>query len=92
MKIIKIVVALLLFIITLALGAQNQQIVDFNYLVAQGQFHLSTLLGLMFIIGFLFALIVFSGMLLKSQLRVKKLNRKLQKITKENVALSVDKS
>lgn len=44
MKIIKIIVLLALFLIALALGAQNQAIVTFNYLLAQGEFHLSTLL------------------------------------------------
>lgn len=82
MKIIKIVIALVLFIIALALGAQNQQLVDFNYLVAQGEFHLSALLGLMFILGFIFAGIVFGSILFRSQLQVKKLNRRLQKASK----------
>ncbi|MEF1282351.1 DUF1049 domain-containing protein, partial [Vibrio fortis] len=45
MKIIKIVAVIALFLIALALGSQNQTIVNFNYLLAQGDFHLSTLLG-----------------------------------------------
>ena len=45
MKIIKIVLVLALFLIALALGSQNQVVVTFNYLLAQGDFHLSTLLG-----------------------------------------------
>ncbi len=45
MKIIKIVAVLALFLIALALGSQNQSVVVFNYLLAQGEFHLSTLLG-----------------------------------------------
>ncbi|MBY7763862.1 DUF1049 domain-containing protein [Vibrio fluvialis] len=81
MKIIKIVVLLSLFLIALALGSQNQEIVTFNYLLAQGEFHLSTLLGSVFVVGFLIAWIIFGSMHLKSQLEIRKLNRKLKKQT-----------
>lgn len=81
MKIIKIVVLLALFLIALALGSQNQEIVTFNYLLAQGEFHLSTLLGSVFVVGFLIAWIIFGSMHLKSQFEIRKLNRKLKKQT-----------
>ncbi|ELS3716386.1 DUF1049 domain-containing protein [Vibrio fluvialis] len=81
MKIIKIVVLLALFLIALALGSQNQEIVTFNYLLAQGEFHLSTLLGSVFVVGFLISWIIFGSMHLKSQLEIRKLNRKLKKQT-----------
>ncbi|EMK6668171.1 DUF1049 domain-containing protein [Vibrio fluvialis] len=81
MNIIKIVVLLALFLIALALGSQNQEIVTFNYLLAQGEFHLSTLLGSVFVVGFLIAWIIFGSMHLKSQLEIRKLNRKLKKQT-----------
>ncbi|MBL4283417.1 LapA family protein [Vibrio fluvialis] len=81
MKIIKIVVLLALFLIALALGSQNQEIVTFNYLLAQSEFHLSTLLGSVFVVGFLIAWIIFGSMHLKSQLEIRKLNRKLKKQT-----------
>ncbi|EKO3406534.1 lipopolysaccharide assembly protein LapA domain-containing protein [Vibrio fluvialis] len=84
MKIIKIVVLLALFLIALALGSQNQEIVTFNYLLAQGEFHLSTLLGSVFVVGFLIAWIIFGSMHLKSQLEIRKLNRKLKKQTSSN--------
>ncbi len=58
MKIIKIVIALALFLIALALGSQNQVVVTFNYLIAQGDFHLSALLGGVFVVGFGLAWVV----------------------------------
>ncbi|EKO3607809.1 lipopolysaccharide assembly protein LapA domain-containing protein [Vibrio metschnikovii] len=79
MKIIKIIVLLALFLIALALGAQNQAIVTFNYLLAQGEFHLSTLLGGVFVTGFLVAWILFGGLYLKAKLEIRKLNRKIAK-------------
>lgn len=84
MKIIKIIVVAALFIIALALGAQNQSIVTLNYLVAQGEFHLSLLLGIVFLLGFLFALLILGSLHLKLQLRVRKLNRQLKKQTSVN--------
>ncbi len=84
MKIIKIVVVLALFLIALALGSQNQEVVTFNYLIAQGEFHLSTLLGSVFVSGFVLAWVIFGSLHLKSQLKVRKLNKQLKKATPVN--------
>ncbi len=83
MKIIKVILVVVLFIIALALGAQNQQLVEFNYLLAQGQFHLSTLLGVIFVSGFALAWIILGSLYLKSKLTIRRLNRKLKKSTSE---------
>lgn len=81
MKIIKIVIVLALFLVALALGSQNQAVVNFNYLLAQGDFHLSTLLGVVFVTGFAVAWIIFGTLHLKSQLQIRKLNKQLKKLT-----------
>ena len=36
---------LAIFVISVTLGAQNDQLVTFNYLLAQGEFRISTLLA-----------------------------------------------
>ncbi|ELC3157142.1 lipopolysaccharide assembly protein LapA domain-containing protein [Vibrio harveyi] len=79
MKIIKIVAVLALFLIALALGSQNQEIVTFNYLLAKGEFHLSTLLGVVFVVGFALAWIIFASIQFKTQLQVRRLKKKLKK-------------
>ncbi|UPQ88781.1 LapA family protein [Vibrio sinaloensis] len=81
MKIIKIILVLALFLVALALGSQNQAVVTFNYLLAQGDFHLSTLLGGVFIAGFAVAWLVFGSLHLKSQLQVRKLKRQINKLS-----------
>jgi len=90
MKIIKIAAVFALFLIALALGSQNQTTVNFNYLLAQGGFHLSTLLGVVFVCGFALAWVVFGSLHMKSQLQVHHLKKKLSKQSKqvavENVA------
>lgn len=92
MKIIKIVLVLALFLIALALGSQNQAVVTFNYLIAQGDFHLSTLLGVVFVVGFSLAWLVFGGLHLKSQLQVRKLKKKLNKLSPPAVEPTQDKA
>jgi len=81
MKIIKIVLVLALFLIALALGSQNQAVVNFNYLIAQGNFHLSTLLGGVFVVGFVLAWLIFGSLHLKSKLQVRKLKKRLNKLS-----------
>ncbi|KOO16928.1 hypothetical protein AKJ18_02305 [Vibrio xuii] len=92
MKIIKIVLVLALFLIALALGSQNQAVVTFNYLIAQGDFHLSTLLGVVFVVGFSLAWLVFGGLHLKSQLQVRKLKKQLNKLSPPAVEPTQDKA
>ncbi|WP_281961232.1 lipopolysaccharide assembly protein LapA domain-containing protein [Vibrio parahaemolyticus] len=79
MKIIKIVAVLVLFLVALALGSQNQELVTFNYLLAKGEFHLSTLLGVVFVVGFAVAWVIFVSIQLKTQLQVRRLKKKLKK-------------
>lgn len=80
MKIIKIIAVIALFLIALALGAQNQEVVTFNYLVAQGSFNLSTLLGVIFVSGFGLGWLVFGSLHLKSQLQIRRLRKQLNKL------------
>jgi len=86
MKIIKIVAVIALFLIALALGSQNQTIVNFNYLLAQGDFHLSSLLGIVFISGFALAWLVFGNMHMRSQLKIHRLKKQLNKQAKQVAA------
>lgn len=80
MKFIKIILVIALFLIALALGAQNQEVVNFNYLLAQGEFHLSTLLGIVFVFGFAVAWIIVGMIQLKSKMTIRRLNKQLKKV------------
>jgi putative membrane protein len=91
MRIIKILSIIVLFLIALALGAQNQETVTFNYLIAKGSFHLSWLMGIIFLIGFVIAWLIFGSLHLKSRLQIRKLNKQLKQYenksqsTKDNI-------
>ena len=86
MKIIKIVAVIALFLMALALGSQNQTMVNFNYLLAQGDFHLSSLLGVVFVSGFALAWLVFGNMHMRSQLKIHRLKKQLNKQSKQVAA------
>ncbi|MDN3610546.1 LapA family protein [Vibrio ostreicida] len=77
MKIIKTLIVLVLFLMTLFLGSLNREVVNFNYLLAQGDFYLSTLLGSVFVVGFVLAWLIFGSLYLRAQLQVKKLRKQL---------------
>ena len=74
---ITLVITILLFAIAIVLGLKNQQLVDFNYLVAQSEIRLATLLAIIFLIGFVAASTL--AMLFYLKLKIK--NRQLLKMT-----------
>ncbi len=86
MKAIKIVLLLILFVIALALGAQNQVSVEFNYLIAKGEFHLAWLLGSVFVLGFVISWFIFGSLHIKANLKVRKLTKKLKQYEGTSVA------
>ncbi len=78
----KIVIAILLtaiFFISLTIGAENQEIVNFNYLLAQGEFHLSLLLGIFFASGFGLGWLICGGMYLKMSIAHHRLRKRVEK-------------
>lgn len=88
MKIIKAILIIALFLVALALGAQNQEVVNFNYLLAKGDFHLSTLLGVVFVAGFALAWLIVGVIQFKSKMTIRRLNRQLKK--SQSKAVSVE--
>lgn len=84
MKIIKIIIVALLFLLTLALGAQNQSLVSVNYLIAKSDIHLSMLIGAVFVLGFVTAAVLFSAMHLKLKLQNRRLSKKVSQLAIES--------
>ncbi|HIF9369213.1 TPA: LapA family protein [Photobacterium damselae] len=83
MKIFTAIVLVACFLITLALGAQNQVLVNFDYLIAQGEFQLSTLLGIAFGAGFAISWIICGILYLKARFTKNRLTKKVAKQQKE---------
>ncbi|GLR75035.1 LapA family protein [Aliivibrio sifiae] len=90
MKIVIAVLLIALFLISLAVGAQNQIVVNFNYLLAQGDFQLSTLLGIFFATGFGLGWLICGSMYLKASMTQRRLRKRLEKKTIELDKLRLD--
>ena len=90
MRIIGIVILIFSFLVALALGAQNQEIVNFNYLLAQGEFKLSMLLGVIFGLGFLLGWVACGTLYLKARFSANSLKKKVNRQQKELDQLRVD--
>ncbi|WP_445399137.1 LapA family protein [Zobellella sp. An-6] len=84
MKIIfGLVILAILFAAGLTLGAQNDQLVQVNYLLAQGEYRLSTLLAVVFVAGFLIGWLVFGLVMLRLKMNNSGLRKKVERQHKE---------
>lgn len=90
MKIISIVFIILCFVVALTLGSQNQEMVNFNYLVAQGNFKLSWLLGMVFGIGFMLGWLICGMLYLKERMSRMMLKKQVNKQRQELDNLRTD--
>ena len=63
--------------VALTLGAENGVSVQFNYLLAQGEFHLSSLMVGWFFSGLLIGLAMSSYLLIRNRLQLRTLRKKV---------------
>ena len=82
-RILALIPLVLVFVLTLALGSQNGQLVQFNYLIAQGEFSLAILLGFFFAGGFLLGWLVFGLLFLRLKMQNRTLNRTMRRKSRE---------
>ena len=71
---------LAIFVISLTLGAQNDQLVTFNYLLAQGEFRISTLLAVLFAVGFAIGWLVCGLFWLRVRVSLMRAERKIKRL------------
>lgn len=90
MGIIRAVFIILCFVFALAMGSQNQEIVNFNYLFAQGEFTLSWLLGILFGLGFILGWFICGMLYLKERMHTAMLKKQLHKQRQEIDNLRLD--
>lgn len=56
--VLSLLIAVMVFLVALALGAQNDQMVTVSYLIAQSEIRLSSLMVLMFMVGVCCSLVI----------------------------------
>ena len=81
--IIGVIILAILFAVGITLGTQNDQLVQVNYLLAQGEYRLSSLLAVLFVAGFVIGWLVFSLIWLRLKVVNKSLHRKVERQQKE---------
>ena len=82
-RFLTILITIIFFVIAVVLGLKNQQLVTLSYLVAQDELRLSTLLAIIFSIGFSVAACLASYFYLALKMKnrhLRKLNEKQKKV------------
>jgi putative membrane protein len=76
---------LAIFVISVTLGAQNDQQVTFNYLLAQGEFRISTLLAVLFAAGFAIGWLICGMFWLRTRVSLLRAERKIKRLEQQIV-------
>ncbi|WKE63971.1 LapA family protein [Gallaecimonas kandeliae] len=83
LTLIKWLLAILIFALALAVGAQNAQPVAVNYLIAQKTFSVGQWLGIAFALGAVLAFLVLGTQCWLQRLKIKALQKKLRSMSKD---------
>ena len=81
---ILVVLVLAIVVIAMTLGSNNDQVITFNYLIAQGEYRISILLATLFGVGFVLGWIVSGVFYLRVRLSLVRANRKIKRLESEN--------
>ncbi|GKX54516.1 putative lipopolysaccharide assembly protein A [Leminorella grimontii] len=79
-------IAVVILVIAVTLGAHNEQVVTFNFLIAKGDYALSTLLAVLFGGGFILGWLVTGIFYLRLRLRLGRAMRQIKRLQNETTA------
>ncbi|EJF29028.1 LapA family protein [Enterobacter sp. Ap-916] len=74
---------LAIFVVSITLGAQNDQVVNFNYLLAQGEYRVSTLLATLFAAGFILGWLICGLFWLRVRVSLARAERKIKRLEQQ---------
>ncbi|OOH91318.1 hypothetical protein BMT54_02495 [Pasteurellaceae bacterium 15-036681] len=86
-----LIITLAIVIVAVTIGANNDQSITFNYLVAKGEFRLSTLVAILFGFGLILGWFITGFFYLKVKVQNIALNRKVKQQAKQISELSLPK-
>lgn len=75
------IIVLAIVIVAITVGANNDQVITFNYIVAESQFQLSTLVAILFGLGLILGWLITGFFYLKLKLKNMSLNRQIKRQT-----------
>lgn len=90
--VLALIVLTVVVALALTLGAENQQFIRLNYLLAQDEFRLSTLLVMLFAGGFACASLLLGLLLLRARLSLRRLRKQLAIISASSALSEKDAS
>ncbi|BFU59507.1 MULTISPECIES: LapA family protein [Rodentibacter] len=79
--ILGVIIVLAIVLVAVTVGANNDQIITFNYIVAESQFQLSTLVAILFGLGLILGWLITGFFYLKLKLKNMSLNRQIKRQT-----------
>lgn len=79
-------IVLAVFILSVTLGAHNDQIVEFNYLLAKGEYRLSTLLAVLFGAGLILGWVICGLFYVRIRLSLAYAHRKIRRLEQQSTA------
>ncbi|OCG28623.1 hypothetical protein A9G11_10380 [Gilliamella sp. wkB108] len=81
--VILVILIIIIFALSIAVGSANDQVVTFNYLIAKTELRLSVLLAILFGSGFIVGWLLTGYFFVKSKLKHAVTKRKLNKLQKK---------
>ena len=75
------IIILAIVLVAITIGANNDQIITFNYIVAQSQFQLSTLVAILFGLGLILGWFITGFFYLKLKIKNMALSRQIKRQT-----------
>ena len=75
------IIILAIVLVAITVGANNDQIITFNYIVAQSQFQLSTLVAILFGLGLILGCFITGFFYLKLKIKNMALSRQIKRQT-----------
>ncbi len=83
---------LVIFVISVMLGAHNDQVITFNYLLAQSEYQVSTLLAILFAAGFILGWAVCGLFYLRTRIFLARAERKIKRLELQLAQPATDSS
>lgn len=77
-------VLIIVLVIAIIIGSRNQELVTINYLIAQSELRVSTLMAIILSFGIVIGMLTMFGSWLKLSWQVKSLKNQVKRLSKED--------
>lgn len=77
-------VLIIVLVIAIIIGSRNQELVTINYLIAQSELRVSTLMAIILSFGIVIGMLTMFGSWLKLSWKVKSLKNQVKRLSKED--------